>query len=85
MEQTLEKTCLLIQSLTKKPIQKVQQISSGYLIPTLLNKIDPFFFKAAENEGDWYQYKRQIESFLTQNGIDENIDIDVTGIHHKEI
>lgn len=85
MEQTLEKTCLLIQALTKKQIKNVQEISTGHLIPTLLNKIDPIFFKTPEGQGDWYQFKKQIESFLTQNGIDENIDIDVTGIHRKEI
>lgn len=63
----------------------LEDLSSGYLIPELLFKIDPTYFHKAKDLKNWYDFKKLIEQFLEKNGIDEEIDIDVIGIHKKQI
>lgn len=62
-------------------MESIQDLSNGKLIPKLLAKIDPIYFKEQKGKETWYDYKSQIEAFLAENGIDEEIDIDVVGIH----
>lgn len=81
MEQTIEKTCLLIQQLSGKQLDNLTELSNGKIIPILLAKIDPVYFKISKSNENWYEYKSLVESFLSQSGIDEEIDIDVNGIH----
>lgn len=80
MEQTLERICLLVQQLTSINLENLSELSSGKHIPKLLVKIDPVFFKEQKGKDNWYNYKGQVEAFLAENGIDEEIDIDVQGI-----
>lgn len=85
MEQTIEKTCLLIQQLSGQHLDNLTELSDGRIIPTLLAKIDPVYFKISKSNENWYEYKSLVESFLSQSGIDEEIDIDVNGIHQKDL
>lgn len=57
MESTIEKTCLLIQELTHGTLNNLEELSSGYLIPELLLKIDPIYFEKCQGVKNWYQYK----------------------------
>lgn len=44
MEETIDKAILIIQNLTNKSLYDLKDLSSGFLIPDLLMKIDPIFF-----------------------------------------
>lgn len=49
----------------------------------MLAKIDSAFFVFTDDPKDWDVIKNKIEEFLKLNGINEELDIDVEGIHLK--
>lgn len=53
------------------------------MVPNLLKKIDPIFFKKSKDCKNWYEFKKIIENFLEENGVKEDLDIDVVGIHNE--
>ena len=84
MESSIERSCLqIIQDLTNQSIHSLNELAKGYTMPVILQKIDPVYFEHISDDHNWFQYKKVIEEFLQQNGIDEEIDIDVPGIHQQ--
>lgn len=58
------KLCRLLEEITDDSIESLEDLSDGYLMPNILNKIDPEVFNVDEKISDWVKIKSLVEKYL---------------------
>lgn len=73
--------CKVVQDLTFGNIESLKEMSNGYLLSNLLNRLDPQIFYMSKKLENWMTAKMQIEYYLNKKGLQNQIlDFDEKGI-----